>query len=649
MNNIRIPQNQEKYYLFTYVCIDPLSWAEDVVRRTDQNLALFRMCEGELELVYYMELERFSGIKKHDISFKSVAQCKKVINELLNVIGMSLDRIDVIWGCKEIEKGVDEVTKRQIEDFFSKVNFYPHQCYHLFSSLQINTEKSNMDMLSYALDGGPDFLDVLKERNYYYPGCFRKNGKLSFFPAYSPGPIWTLAKNYFGIKEGTLMALASACKTELKEFNLEPPLLCKQEDFIEAYKYFRDLVEYAKLAFKTNKVNGLDLHFSKEECLISCVMKEIQKASLYIMDKNIELAKRKYNISDFSNCILGLSGGFALNCPTNTYVMKKYNFADYMSPPCVNDSGISLGMGLFFFYMNNNKFIYKLGSAYHGYDGTDFDLKQCAELFCEYIKNIYPFDAHNAGKDIQNGPLVWIEGAAEIGPRALGHRSVIADPRKMNNKLFLNKCKGRPDWQPVAPLVLDKHGEKWFNDYFYSPFMLHVFTIREGMEVNVPAISHMDKTARIQSLKEDDSRIYKALEAFYEQTGIPMVCNTSLNDRGEPIINTICEAFNFALRKGIRLIYYDGNRIELKNHSHYCKTDVENRKLREEFLKNEEDAAKIREMMNPMRLSKEILHYYFTSPSLMRNYDISIKTDAEKVRRMINSIFINSQMNLFLE
>ena len=213
---------KNKYFLFAYLCIDPLSWSEHVARRTDQNMALFKADGDRYDLVAYYELERYSGLKKHERSFPNVKQCTAFINTLLSEIGLSLEQVDVIWGNKELEKGVNENQREKISHFFSEGSFYPHQYYHLFSCLQINAARCDDEMLAFAVDGGPDFVDVGDVKPYYYAGCYRKNGVLSFFPVYSPGPLWTLAKNRFGIKEGTLMALSSACNTKLIGFDFPP-------------------------------------------------------------------------------------------------------------------------------------------------------------------------------------------------------------------------------------------------------------------------------------------------------------------------------------------------------------------------------------------------------------------------------------------
>jgi len=574
------------YYLFTYLCIDQLSCFEKVTRRTDQNMALFKVNPYNSELIAFYELERYTGLKKHDRSFYNVEQCQAFIDEILNEIGLSLNQIDVIWGTKELEKGVNTQLYEKIEHFFTEIPFYPHHCYHLFSCLQMDTSLRDEEMLVFAVDGGPDFVDVMNIKPYQYAGCYRKHGKLSFFSVYSPGPLWALAKNYFHIKEGTLMALASACHTELIGFDESPPLICSSSTLIKAYDFFTRLLDYASNALKKKdetKFTGFDKTFSDEDCLISCVMKEIQKVSYSIMDINVKQAQKMFNIN-LSNCILGMAGGFALNCPSNSYLLSKYSFRGFIAPPCVNDSGISLGMGLFYLYMQDSNRSFYLQSAYYGYRGTLYDLRVSCEAYSSFIKNITDFDVQRASVDIQKAPLLWLEGAAEIGPRALGHRSIIADPRYIKNKHIINQYKKRPFWQPIAPIILDAFGYMWFEQYISSPFMLLVLKFKANRADEVPAISHLDNTARVQSIKEsDNSLLFQVLSTFYKHTGVPLICNTSLNDKGEPIINTLSQAINFALRNNINIVYFDGMRIELHNHSYFQEITYEERKYHKYF------------------------------------------------------------------
>jgi hypothetical protein len=166
---------------------------------------------------------------------------------------------------------------------------------------------------------------------------------------------------------------------------------------------------------------------------------------------------------------------------------------------------------------------------------------------------------------VQRGPLAWVDGAAEIGPRALGHRSILADPRTPASRDALNRCKGRQWWRPVAPIVLAEEAADWFEIDRPSPYMLETAAVRPDAVSRVPAIAHLDGTARLQTLTAAaDPQLYAAIAAFHRATGVPVLCNTSLNDKGEPIVNTAAEALTFCVRKGLTVAYVEGRRIALR-------------------------------------------------------------------------------------
>lgn len=177
-------------------------------------------------------------------------------------------------------------------------------------------------------------------------------------------------------------------------------------------------------------------------------------------------------------------------------------------------------------------------------------------------------------KDILNAPVVWFDGHAEIGPRALGHRSILADPCNPKSKILLNQYKQRQWWRPVAPIILFEELDTWFQDAFESPFMLNNFILRDEKVDMVPAIIHLDQTARVQTIdKSINENLYRCMKQYFDITGIPIICNTSLNDIGEPIVDTIEDALNFALRKKIEIVYINCVRVQLHNHeSFFAKT-----------------------------------------------------------------------------
>jgi len=206
---------------------------------------------------------------------------------------------------------------------------------------------------------------------------------------------------------------------------------------------------------------------------------------------------------------------------------------------------------------------FRLESAYCGMPLVDAE--DALHEFAPWVESVSPFDPGQFVADISGSILAWVDGCAEIGPRALGHRSLLGDPRSTKVKDMLNCCKQRQWWRPVAPVVLAEYANEWFEQQRSSPFMLEAVTVRPGVRDKVPAVLHLDGSARHQTLSAtDDALLHRAIEAFRSETGVPLLCNTSLNDKGEPIVNTVAEALTFCVSKGIQVAYISGSRVALR-------------------------------------------------------------------------------------
>ncbi len=324
------------------------------------------------------------------------------------------------------------------------------------------------------------------------------------------------------------------------------------------------------------------------------------------MENSVEEAIEKFGLRP-EDTYLAMSGGFALNCPCNTYLMNKYHFKGFIAPPCVSDSGMAMGIGLSSFYVRTlGNFDFKLNHAYYG---DSYNVKEFLETqeFSNFIESVEEFDVARVVNDMQGDIVLWYEGSAEVGPRALGARSLIGDPRLRRTKDRLNEIKQRQWWRPVAPIVLKETVGEWFYNAYESPFMLHALELLEDKRQAVPAIVHEDGTSRLQTIDEESPQIYlyKVMKEFERLTGVPIICNTSLNDKGEPIINRIEEACNFALRKNIKVGYFNGYRISFKNHEQYKKQEVLERKLQMEIWKDELEKQELIKKYNPYNISEK--------------------------------------------
>lgn len=168
--------------------------------------------------------------------------------------------------------------------------------------------------------------------------------------------------------------------------------------------------------------------------------------------------------------------------------------------------------------------------------------------------------ADQAAQDLAESKIVaWYEGGSEAGPRALGHRSLLADPRDKDMWDRVNQVKGREAWRPLAPVVLEEHAADWFSGVALpSPYMLFNADVRS---VGISAVTHVDGTARIQTVNDSSGDYFKLVSGFHQRTGVPVLLNTSLNSPGEPIVESPAEAVGFLLRSRVDVLYLSGHRV----------------------------------------------------------------------------------------
>ena len=183
-------------------------------------------------------------------------------------------------------------------------------------------------------------------------------------------------------------------------------------------------------------------------------------------------------------------------------------------------------------------------------------------------------------------------------------------------------------------MIAEQYGCDYFEDFIASPNMLLNFKVKPGVADKIPAVVHLDGTARAQTLSEKINPIvYSLLDAFYELTDIPVLCNTSLNDAGEPIINTINEAINFCLHTGIDSVYVNGtHRINLKNSKEELGLPAELRN-QEFFSSGHVDEMLVAKKLNPFELNITELTYYFDNPNIFSRMKITNKLDVEIIRK----------------
>ncbi len=238
---------------------------------------------------------------------------------------------------------------------------------------------------------------------------------------------------------------------------------------------------------------------------------------------------------------LCLAGGVALNCVANAVIRDNTDFKHIWVQPASGDDGTALGAALWVDAQarKNEEKTFVMNHCYWGPKYSDEQI----ETFLKWTKVPYrklTNVALEAAKLLAEDKIIgWHQGRMEFGPRALGARSILASPINENMQQRLNEIKDREDFRPVAPVVLEEDASLWFEDAHYSPFMLFVYKVKEDKADKIPAVRHVDGTARIQTINEQQHPLYhQLLSEFKKLTGVPVLVNTSFNTRGEPIVCT---------------------------------------------------------------------------------------------------------------
>jgi carbamoyltransferase len=252
---------------------------------------------------------------------------------------------------------------------------------------------------------------------------------------------------------------------------------------------------------------------------------------------------------------LCIAGGVGLNSVANSRIMRESGFEELFVQPSAGDGGGALGAALWADNMLlGNPRRFRMDHAYWGKAYTDGEVSAFLE------ENHIPYQ-HIEDDDrllditvdrLQNGKVIgWFQDRFEWGPRALGNRSIIADPRNPHMKDIVNtKIKFREPYRPFAPSVLAECAEKYFDlpratQHYPARYMLYVVPVRECKQSSLPAITHVDGTGRLQTVfRQTNPRYYGLIERFAQATGMPAVLNTSFNLKGEPVVNTPANAFN---------------------------------------------------------------------------------------------------------
>jgi carbamoyltransferase len=415
-----------------------------------------------------------------------------------------------------LEKRFDGVTTKDFD-----WHFVDHHIAHAASAF-IVSPFNNAAVLT--IDGRGENVSTT-----YYQGKENKLRKLSeVLIPHSLGLLYEAVTTHLGFlhssDEYKVMALASYGK---------PTFLDEFSSMIHLAKNGTYTIDEYLLHVRFGEARKRNAPFTQKHFDIAHSLQKVLEAAA------LQLVNWLYETTNEEN--LCMAGGVALNCVMNAVIRDKGPFKNIWVQPASGDAGTALGAALWtdVEQRKSNERNFVMDHAYWGPAYNDEDV----ENFLKWTKVPYR-KLENVAKETaqilaQDKVIGWYQGRMEFGPRALGARSILASPLHAEMQVRLNDIKDREDFRPVAPVVLEEDAGEWFNDASYSPFMLFVYDVNDDKAEMIPAVRHVDGTARIQTVNKQQNPCYYALlQEFKKITGVPVLVNTSFNTRGEPIVCT---------------------------------------------------------------------------------------------------------------
>jgi len=527
--------------------------------------------------------ERLSRIK-HDgawvggkIPFESIEYC-------LSSLGITHKDIDLfVYSTTEI---IDDVDLQ----FFSKykfvnreiLKFIPHHLAHAYSTFFssgfdeaavlvadasgsiLNTKNKLSDWYTMSREGlqtdedwtegislyhftRKEFKEVYKKW-IKYPVPMNTNEETSVGTLYSEGSLQIIYEpNEHSWPAGKLMGLASYA---------DKKIVSEAEEFVKDLGddiYIPNNTIYPKVTWRSD--------FFSKACVAGIYQREQERASLI-------LAKIAKNLTDSENVCV--AGGSFLNCNSNEVILKSGLYKNCFFIPPADDSGIPLGCAWYAYQQLTEIENTEMISPYFGKEYTKNDIitaiNKHPDVIFEEFESFDELIEQVSYWLTQNRVIGWFQGGSEIGPRALGNRSILASPIQSWMTGHINADIKKREWyRPFAPAVLFEHQSEVFESDVYSPYMLVTTSVNELWRQKIPAVTHIDYSARHQSVTEKSNlKFYQLISKFYEKTEIPVLLNTSFNGPKEPIVETPENAIstfkdinldflvinNFLIRKG---------------------------------------------------------------------------------------------------
>jgi len=477
-----------------------------------------------------------------------------------------------VWLSEKLfqKKMLYDALKEQDNSFndIKKINFSEHHLSHAASAFFSSPYD---DAIILTLDGVGEWATTTVSLG--------KNNKISIlkeihFP-HSLGLLYSAFTYFLGFKvnsgEYKVMGLAPYGEPKFKDIILDKLIDIKEDG---SFRLNMDYFNYAIGFTMTNSKFAKLFNIKRREPENNlCQIHMDIAASIQAVTEKIILKITRFLSKEYKSENLCLAGGVALNCVANSKILKQGLFKNIWIQPASGDGGGALGAAQAFYYqeLDNKRKILKTDSMNGSYLGPKFsddqvedELKNCGANYKKLTLDQIIKDTAKALNDEK--AVGWFQGRMEFGPRSLGNRSIIADPRseKMQKNLNL-KVKYRESFRPFATAVLFEKVSEWFEINSESPYMLLVADVKKSNQLqmtdeqkklfgidklnikrsNVPSVTHVDYSSRIQTVHNETNPIFhKLIEEFERITKYPVLVNTSFNVRGEPIVCTVTDAFN---------------------------------------------------------------------------------------------------------
>ena len=539
------------------------------------NASVCLINDGEIE--FYIEEERLTRSKYDGAPFKGLLLLKEY-TEKVDYIAVSHTYTfepPLDWTQEDLYMGfARKIGLIKNKDQYFKMGDRHHELHAALAFYNSGFDSA----VAIIVDGAGTFIQLEKGvTGYEFESIFKASYPDNFLPLYKhigvkgwnkenikkKGPqgeelFFTthpgIAKTYEAVTNYCGFHVLEAGKTmglsTLGKFNDKVPELFNKENLSNKEFFIPDFPNSAILnkdKFKwLNTNNKKELEQNRQD-IAYAVQKETEKQMCFLIDKAINLSKEKNIV---------ISGGYALNCVAN-YVYKKHlsNKNSLYIEPVSHDGGTSLGAAKKLWYQLTKSTIKK--PIKNLYLGPSYKSKNYENLFKD--KKVQNTDDKKIVKILEGKNIVALfQGSSEAGPRALGNRSLLFDPRAINGKDIVNQVKKREWFRPFAGTILEEDVHEWFDlkGMNNTPYMMYAVDCKSNVKKKIPAILYFDGSCRIQTVNKDQNKnFYNLIKTFKDKTKVPILFNTSLNLAGEPLVETLQDALNLLENSKLKYLY----------------------------------------------------------------------------------------------